>query len=384
MTGGQPTGKSHLRLDFLDSLRGVAILLVCFYHVLGSGFGHDQLPWGRWTRVLTHDLSFDALTPLMLGWFGVPMFFAVSGFCIHLSHAAGNKTFAQFFIRRFFRIYPPYLLALLLFMLTIESNRESLKNGEGIGQLVSHLFLVQNFADRWFFGINFSFWSIAIEAQLYAIYPVLLWITGLGGWTKTLSLLAVVEIGIRLSAGLHESIGGTSWPRAVTDNPLAYWFSWSIGAYAAELLRSERLGTLARLPVSPFVFCAVISHFVRPLSGLCFTAIAFATAIWICRKARAQTGQGRVSFHLLGLRRIGEWSYSLYLFHQPVILTAAFRATRFLPVAWDDRWVRFGGALVMLVALAPLCALSYRHVEVPCAGLGRRLAAKVGGRLERV
>jgi peptidoglycan/LPS O-acetylase OafA/YrhL len=51
-----------------------------------------------------------------LGWVGVPIFFTVSGFCIHLSYQRSRENgFKRFFTRRFFRIYPPYLLAVLFF-----------------------------------------------------------------------------------------------------------------------------------------------------------------------------------------------------------------------------------------------------------------------------
>jgi peptidoglycan/LPS O-acetylase OafA/YrhL len=53
---------------------------------------------------------------LTYGHMGVAMFFVVSGFCIHLSHARSNsRSWVEFSRRRFFRIYPPYLLSLLVF-----------------------------------------------------------------------------------------------------------------------------------------------------------------------------------------------------------------------------------------------------------------------------
>src|ERR1700730_9917341 len=99
---------------FLDSLRGLAILLVFTFHSLGAAFSRDTLPWGGWFQNFTGPRSFLALFPATLGWVGVAIFFVVSGFCIHLSFSRQPR-WASFFWRRFFRIYPPYLAALLLF-----------------------------------------------------------------------------------------------------------------------------------------------------------------------------------------------------------------------------------------------------------------------------
>src|SRR5688500_1963445 len=93
------------RIGFLDHVRGLAILGVMVFHGVEASYGHTVWIDGpAWVR------------PASLGSLGVAVFFAVSGFCIHTSHAAsGEAGWGRFFLRRFFRIYPPYLLALVLF-----------------------------------------------------------------------------------------------------------------------------------------------------------------------------------------------------------------------------------------------------------------------------
>jgi peptidoglycan/LPS O-acetylase OafA/YrhL len=53
---------------------------------------------------------------------GVPIFFVVSGFCIHVSFQQQSREWGGFFLRRFFRLYPAYLAAVLLFMLLNPDN----------------------------------------------------------------------------------------------------------------------------------------------------------------------------------------------------------------------------------------------------------------------
>src|SRR5438477_9981607 len=107
------------RLDFLDSFRGFAVLWVFLVHVVLAAYGAVALPWagsfadfarppGGWT--------FYLVFPASLGWAGVPVFFVVSGVCIHLSHRRSpDQSWVSFFRRRWWRIVPPYLAALLAF-----------------------------------------------------------------------------------------------------------------------------------------------------------------------------------------------------------------------------------------------------------------------------
>src|SRR4051794_7557449 len=104
-----PRGNS----DGADILRGVAILLVVGYHL-----ANITMPWSGWTRNFGTASGVGLLASylLSLGWVGVPLFFVLSGFCIELSTLrAGNLKRASFFWRRFWRIYPTYLVSLMIF-----------------------------------------------------------------------------------------------------------------------------------------------------------------------------------------------------------------------------------------------------------------------------
>src|SRR4029079_6537576 len=102
--------------------------------------------------------SFLLVLPATLGSAGVAVFFAVSGFCIHLSFQR-NPESRDYIFRRFFRIYPPYLFALVLFAFIYPPTRLSFASLQDFTQLLSHLFLVHNFGSSTFNGINGAFWS---------------------------------------------------------------------------------------------------------------------------------------------------------------------------------------------------------------------------------
>jgi len=155
------------RAEFLDYFRGVAVLAVFLVHCLGTTFGSDCLPWNGWIRSITVNRyvvpdSFLIFVPAAWGWAGVAIFFVVSGFCIHMSFHKQGKQWGNFFIRRFWRIYPPFLAA-MVFCELLKKPAAMYFGTDGVTQWVTHLLLIHNFTFETFKGINPVFWSIAIE-----------------------------------------------------------------------------------------------------------------------------------------------------------------------------------------------------------------------------
>lgn len=113
--------KKKIDFDILESLRGMASLYVCIGHaraLLWIGGEHYLKIHPRetlqWTDYLL--LGLNMLTRLSTEF--VIVFFVLSGFSI--AHSLRNSTApGSFYKRRFVRLYPPYLLALLWAMLTI-------------------------------------------------------------------------------------------------------------------------------------------------------------------------------------------------------------------------------------------------------------------------
>jgi peptidoglycan/LPS O-acetylase OafA/YrhL len=90
--------KKSARMDFLDSLRGLAILSVILQHVFESLYSEFRY------------LSYQYFN---IGRFGVTLFFLISGFIIPYSLERGGSI-RNFWIGRFFRLYPVYWISLLL------------------------------------------------------------------------------------------------------------------------------------------------------------------------------------------------------------------------------------------------------------------------------
>ncbi|HSZ85161.1 MAG TPA: acyltransferase, partial [Puia sp.] len=148
----------HKKFYGLDHLRALAITLVLFFHY--QIFDHHT----QWIEKAGK-----------FGWTGVDLFFVLSGYLIAsqlFATMAKNKqiSFPDFFIKRFFRIIPAYLLVVTVYF-CIQPFRER----EGLSPLWTFLTFTQNFhLDLRKYGTFSHSWSLCIEEQFYLFLPVIL------------------------------------------------------------------------------------------------------------------------------------------------------------------------------------------------------------------
>ena len=392
MTGLPNIKESARRIDFIDYARGIAILSVFLYHCLASSYGHCTLKWERLFRSFSDPASFIVLLPLHFGWLGVPVFFVLSGFCIHMSFQQQGREWGSFFIRRFFRLYPAYLAALLLFMLLYSNKGHDLWL-----QFKSHALLIHNYNPQTYYGINSSFWSIAVEVQLYLLYPLLLALVAKFGWKSTLLFLGVGECFIHGWEATYQTllgISGYDYPvlfhkllpyfdyvetpglTFLSASPLAYWFSWSLGAFIADAFLRNQPIPLAK--TSPVLWASLIvaAYFLRPLYPFTFSLCAILAATVIGKCLSGTMPRLQVSNLLLEqLRRIGVYSYSIYLLHQPLLEILGRNLTRFFPGM--NPAFTFLCCAGLWPAIMLLAAIWYRFIELPGVGLGKKLIQSV-------
>lgn len=391
---GDELKESAKHIEFLDYVRGIAILNVFLFHSLQETFHFSSLPWDGLLRDFSVSKTFLLLLPASFGWAGVSIFFVVSGFCIHLSFHKQGREWRSFFIRRFFRIYPPYFLALLLYAALFSITKLHLFSGQvGWRELWAHLFLVHNFDSQSYYAINPSFWTIAIEAQLYLLYPILLMMVAKFGWRRTMIFVAICELlidGINgVFAGMigAEQSFGTGTSKFVFEiasnvhwlavSPLGYWFSWSLGAVIADAFLEGRTLPLAKSPLSLWITLVAISYFVRPLYSFFFLLVALLTAAVISKIMSGVLPKVRIpDFCLKHLHRTGLWSYSIYLLHQPLVAIFLLGFVTFFPVANDFPLLRFSFCMVSWFVIMLLGGLWYRFFEMPSIALGKRTIQK--------
>lgn len=356
-------------LPQIDVLRALAILLVFHSHYTPAWYGN--IPWGwegSW-YAWKDDPSFVLMMFRLCfpgGHAGVCLFFAISGFCIRLSHAqAADFTLTQFHWRRVWRIWPPYLVALAIFV--------ALGKADGLtpGNLLSHVFLVHNISPEHVHAINGPFWSLALEFQVYLLYPVLLWLytrasaLGTGVILALLSMASAVVGGesFRTLAGLPDAFA------AFRHAPTTLWVVW----YAGFLVAEEFTGRL-RIPRGLKIAAALVG-LLSPLCALCrplspLTEPASALGLLAILSWALQQPSTGILPRLLA--PIGLCSYSFYLYFDP-ILPSAIAALKTLG-PWIGQDVLFWLGMPAVAALITLVSrLAYRWIELPGIAWGNRL-----------
>jgi len=364
-------------LQRVDLLRALAICMVFCFHGFEATFPGSDLPWGGNLHHFAAAVHPAYLTFYLFsfGKLGVPLFFVISGFCIHLSYLKWERRRAgwagsswqfirEFYFRRFWRIYPVYLVALAFFTWFGISD---LANAKTLKLVVVHAALLHNFSPGHFFAINPAFWSIAVEWQLYLIYPLVVIVRRTVGATPAFVFL--ILFGILYRAWVPGFVENSNWHFALSQMPFAYWPQWLIGAWVAERwvtgqspLRGVRIWTVAVLSI----FAAMNQY--QPTSAWSFEVapLFFALLIEVC--IRNQRPLNHVEKALLP---IGLCSYSIYLFHCVIF-------------QWFD-WIHrhlysalpFVDLTITLVALFLLILvpswLSYRYLELGSVQLGHWL-----------
>lgn len=322
-------------LDYLDGVRALAALMVVAHHIYQ--LSQYNGPMQGLPALLTR--------PLGYGHFAVSVFIVISGFCLMLPIAGGDGSLRGgallFFRKRARRILPSYYLAMvvaLVMRFLPSANGEApaclagavkLWNSTTTQDVVTHFLLIHNFFPSSFEKINQVFWSIAVEWQIYFIFPllVLAW-KRVGGALVTISMV-VVTYGVLFA--LHNSplVG-------ITPH---YWGLFTVGMAACSAAFSKEeawvrwsrrvpwalLGTVIALATVVACYRAAVV----PLRTMDLP-IALSAASYLIAASVSDGSLVRRFLSVRPLVSVGKFAYSLYLVHLPAIwITAELFATRF-------------------------------------------------------
>jgi peptidoglycan/LPS O-acetylase OafA/YrhL len=316
-----PATVPERRLDALDGLRGLAALLVVTHNLLLV-----QTPTGPGSHL------FVAL--LDRGWIGVQLFFALSGFLITgILLDARGEALGRFFARRVLRIFPLYY-ATLLGVLVLLPALGALPASVRLNPALEAWFWVylSNWVGPYVQGAGPfpHFWSLAVEEQFYLLWP---FVVGRRTPRQVFALSLAVAVLGPLSRALLLGLG--------QPQETAYQFTvcridgLALGAAAAAAWRVDAWSdVLARLAprltaaaAAVLLLGALPTHAYRIFGWwpqvLGYSALAAAFALWVLAIAAGGDGAATWSQRLLrhpGLRRVGLYSYGLYVLHVPLHL----------------------------------------------------------------
>lgn len=340
------------RVEGVDALRGLAAIAVFICHI-GGYWGFLDLP-GKLPQLVA------------AGAHGVDVFIVISGFCLALPLAGHRRPLRvpQFYGRRAWRILPPYYVALAIaavLALLPATWHLTVARQASLGDVLLHLVTGQAWVPGEVGTINGSLWSVALEVQLYLLFPLLVLAWRRWGIVPVLIGAVALDLAWRGSGALGgpAPLGSDLVVPARLDQFVA-------GMACAVAIRAGFTWSVRRGLVV-FAIATLAALGTSTLDLGVFTGVAWAaagsSAVLLLAGPLGRALGGTV------LDRFGARSFSFYLLHQPVLLVGA-PVVALLPGGMPVQLV-VGGALAFLVTVGA-AELLYRGVELPSHHAGRR------------
>lgn len=323
----------------IQILRGLSVFFVVLYHLKIAGFSS--------------------------GYLGVDVFFVISGFLMAKLYTPDDK--AGFFLKRAKRLLPAYFAVIFLTVLaslfiTVPSDFSQVKNQSYFALLLSSNigFWMQNsYFENAAFNPLLHLWSLGVEIQFYLLVPLIFWLA------QRSKPLYFIFLGGSLICCFF--LVGISPKTAFFLTPFRLWqflIGFAVARYYVTpdgMSRRTGVGLLGLIALCLAPFLNLNGESLSILNGhpgLAALAVSLATAAVL-----AFGIPKRVESNVLsrGLVKLGEYSYSIYLAHFPLIVLFLYRpfsGTVLSAESWADTLL-----LIMMIALASVAL--YRFIETP-------------------
>jgi peptidoglycan/LPS O-acetylase OafA/YrhL len=328
----------------IEGLRAVAVISVLLYHFGVAGFDG--------------------------GYVGVDIFFVVSGFLITSllvteREITGRLSFRHFYARRVRRLLPISVVVILVTAVTSAIWLDVTRHGPLVDEIVASALFGANFlfADRGTDYLSSSlppsplqhYWSLSVEEQFYAVWPLLVFVGawGTGFVRRRLSLVLVVIVGASFVASVILTPSSPSW--SYFGLHTRAW-ELAIGALLATVVVSP--SESARRFLGSAGLVAVVVSVVAFGRVQQFPGYAAALPVLGTIAILMADGTGPVGSLLARrpLQWIGARSYSLYLWHWPILILAEAQYGGRLP---------WGGIVAVALLTVGVSHVGYVLVENP-------------------
>ena len=361
-------------LSQIDALRGWAILLVFFFHAWGISGGSTGSEPSLW-------FSYVAA-----GRTGVTLFFVISGFLLSIpwlramqSPDVAMPSFKNYYAARVLRIVPLYYLA--VFMACVVSGSW----GTGF-----KAFTFQ-FVGFEIFPFSVVWWTLVTEVQFYLLLPLLIWLLAREGKSRLILLLVLILWGgVYMTQVLHNPSGEKISSYLLTKSLLGRLPAFLLGMLAAWIFLKARA-----LPI----FSA---NWVRVLGAVAVLLALYVNGVVLRHTVLLGEWQSESNWHehhiyeailwsvvllVLVLTRpllyrviansvlavVGKLSYSLYLWHVPILFYVIYPTKERIGVGFSESVLAYLLTFAALLLSLMASLLTYRFIELPGLNVKRRL-----------
>jgi peptidoglycan/LPS O-acetylase OafA/YrhL len=375
-TTASPTSRFG-RLEPLTGLRGVAACAVLIAHAIDISFQYSGV-------AIFHPAA------ARLAYFGMALFFVLSGFVIHYNYASSfanaplSRAAYRFFVARFARLYPLYLISLAVSLSYIPPRTF------GIGVILAYLTLTQSWLNEQMATFPPD-WSISAEWFFYfAFVPLTFAVASLRRPTWALALLCgpgMIALALSLRHWRPELTEFTRtwfWHRDAISSEPWLWFSYYspylrllefiTGVLAAKAYMTYTVGGPAPLAVRLFIYCATAwcaaiiiddsmtagTFLESTVSNFVFAPVLAPLMLCLCRY---DSSLGRLLSTDLA-KFLGEISYSIYIwsFFVMTMMSGFMVSDAASPLAYLNSTVK----MIAIMGLTIVFAYgSYVLIEAP-------------------
>jgi peptidoglycan/LPS O-acetylase OafA/YrhL len=348
------------RIDYLDGLRGLAILLVLGFHA-----------FSRWPELVPYGDTYQDFALFKLGWIGVELFFLISGFVIFMS-LDKTDNFRLYLYKRWLRLFPAMLLAsVLIYASTF------ILNARPLGE-VSYLSLIPGLTFMkvgWWSGLLGTeipklegvFWSLYVEFKFYIAAGLIYFFMGRKYLVPSLTLIFISAVVVTYFHN-HVDSGLINIMYLVCEQFALNYFGWfSAGAMFYLFHQTQRqayfytalaLAGLSAIFVNQYLF----SYDKGPIIAAMCASLLFAMSL------RVELIQNILRAKILLF--FGFISYPFYLTHESAMIS--------MIIQFEPHLSWLPTPLLPLIPIAILTIIAYL-IAVKGERLTKQLVLKVIG-----
>ena len=359
------------KLDYIDAVRGIAVLMVLFVHTLNF---LDTTNLNHFFRIITEQ-----------GRMGVQLFYMASAFTLFYSISQRADKFG-FFIRRIFRIAPMFYIATIFYFVfyTIYPNpniEAASSDAFTFLNLFSHLTFLHALSPYWINTIVPGGWSVAVEMLFYLLVPTVYFIYKRYGVNFLyISLASTTAISWIFNYGivsLFSSDLPKYWPAFLYYNFFTQLPIFILGMiiYHHVMSKEKSLKAFHLIFISSlalFYLSTILNKAIYPAtfagSMLLLSSLLAYFVIFMSRHS-PKVLVNRVSTY------IGKISYSMYLTHFLSIALISHFTKDYLKNGGELTFL-FSFLLLITVTVA-ISSLTYKYIERPMIIIGNRLIDRI-------